>query len=101
MGAPQFRGSQERGEQMKARLISTGACVLVGASAFLGGCVGVPPAVNPTVEVWDVQPSANTDIADVIIEQLVDQVFSLASSDNDSGCLFWCFHERGTRPSYP
>ena len=75
--------------------------VLLSASALLGGCVGVPPAVNPTVEVWNVQPTANTDIADVIIEQVIDQVFSLASSESDSGCLFWCFHERGARPSHP
>jgi cell division septation protein DedD len=85
--------------------------LLVSASALLGGCVGVPPAVNPTVEVWNVEPAANTDIADMIIEQVVDQVFSLVSSAlddssaeptrNHSICLFWCFHERGTRSYQP
>ena len=82
--------------------------VLIGASALLGGCVSVPPAVNPTVEVWNGQPTANTDVADVIIENVVEQVFSLASSALDdssaetksgSSCWFWCFHERGAAPS--
>ena len=83
--------------------------VLIGASALLGGCVGIPPAVNPTVEVWNDQPTANTDVADMIIEKVVEQVFSLAGSaladssaeptKSESGCWFWCAHERGATPS--
>jgi len=85
--------------------------IFIGASALLGGCIGVQPAVNPTVEVWNVQPAPDRDVADVIIEQVVDQAFSLASSalddssaeptKSDSGCFFWCFHGQRTRPVQP
>jgi hypothetical protein len=81
--------------------------VLIGASTLLNGCVGVPPAANPTVEVWDMQPTANTDVADAIVEQVI----SLASSvlddssaeptERESSCLFWCFHGRGATPLRP
>ena len=77
----------------------------IGMSALLGGCAGVPPAINPTVEVWDVEPIATPDTAGAIIEEVVDHVFSLASSAlddatrSDSSCLFWCSRGRETRPS--
>lgn len=79
---------------------------LIGISALLGGCAGVPPDVNPTVEVWDVDPIAAPDTAGAIIEGIVDHVFLLASSAvddatrSDSGCLFWCSRGRETKSSF-
>src|ERR1051325_3155687 len=75
----------------------------IGISALLGGCAGVPPAINPPVEVWNVEPIATPDTAGAIIEEVVDQVFSLASgalddaTKSDSACLFWCARGRETR----
>ena len=80
---------------------------LLGASVLLGGCGSVPPSVNPTVEVWNVQPTADTDLADVIVEEVVSLASNLAeatldttnysSGETSSGCWFWCFRGRATR----
>ena len=88
---------------MKARLISSALLV-----ASLSGCGSVPPNVNPTVEVWNVVPSWDTDVADVIVEQdlpaassAVDasgESTSYSGADASSGCWFWCFsHARSSR----
>jgi hypothetical protein len=91
---------------MKTRLVSS---VLLIAS--FSGCASlVPPAVNPTVEVWNVQPTANTDIADVIVEEalalassmLIDtstETTNYTSGEASSGCFFWCFRARSAKPA--
>ena len=84
--------------------MNRGLAVLLGASALLGGCAGVPPSVNPTVEVWNVEPAANTDLADAIVEQVLSLTFgtedqpaepnTYSSPAVTSGCWLWCFHGR-------
>jgi hypothetical protein len=78
---------------------------LLGASALLGGCIGVPPAVNPTVDVWNVQPAADADVVDVIVEEVISLATSAlddssaAASNNDHSCWFRCFHQNRARPA--
>ena len=83
---------------------------LLGASVLLGGCGSVPPSVNPTVEVWNVQPTADTDLADVIVEEVVSLVSNLAEATMDttsystgetgSACWFWCFRAHTSRSMF-
>ena len=76
--------------------------LLLSASALVGGCASVPPSVNPTVEVWNVEPAANIDLADVIVEQVLSLALGTEDQAAESntysstavtpGCWLWCFH---------
>ena len=80
---------------MKTRLVSSALLI-----ASFSGCASlVPPAVNPTVEVWNVQPTANTDIADVIVEDALALASYYTSGEASSGCFFWCFRARSAKPA--
>ena len=84
--------------------------VLLAASVLMGGCGSVPPSVDPSVEVWNAQPTADSDLADVIVEEVVSltsnllqdaaaETTSYSNAETSARCWLWCSRGRTSGPA--